>query len=550
MVRSLVLATLLAAVPHAAVLQAPSVLHIKIVLPDADGKTTPVPRHALLVSDNPATAAPRLIVTALDGTVAVRLRPGNYTVESDQPVAFHGKAYEWRQTLDITAGRDAVLELTAANAEVEAVTTATTALGAPLENDPWLRLPQWQDSVVALWTATTHASGFVVAASGLIATSQRAIGAATSIEVQLSPAVKVGGSVVVADPARDVAILRIDPRALAAVRPVPLGCAQPKPALAGGQQIFTISVPLRQQKGITTGAVSRMESRTIVSDFSLATGAEGGPVFSAGGDVVGITSLPSDKGERRRGATPVVPVEDVCGAVAAAEKKVTDAAVPAGVQLPTEPVQPFPLDLLKEAAQRRGGSLNPYLVPSADFDVAFITPVMIYGSQHQTELLNAAGHTTRATLPGPDQGVVRPLTDFSNWAEYVAEVPPVLLVRVTPKMVEGFWTKVARGAAQTQGVALPPMKRFRSGFSRLRAFCGDAEVTPIHPFKLEHRVTESDTIYEGLYVFDPGALGPSCANVKLVLFSEKEPDKADTRVVDATVVQRIWQDFEAYRALK
>jgi hypothetical protein len=61
------------------------------------------------------------------------------------------------------------------------------------------------------------------------------------------------------------------------------------------------------------------------------------------------------------------------------------------------------------------------------------------------------------------------LTDFSNWSEYVAEFPPVLLVRLTPKLVEGFWTKVARGAAQTQGVAIPPIKRFTSGFSQHQA---------------------------------------------------------------------------------
>ena len=105
----------------------------------------------------------------------------------------------------------------------------------------------------------------------------------------------------------------------------------------------------------------------------------------------------------------------------------------------------------------------------------------------------------------------------------------MLLIRVTPKLVEGFWTTVARGAARTQGVALPPIKHFKSGFSRMRAFCGDAEVTPIHPFKLEQRVSETDAIYEGLYVFDPGALGPQCGTVKLVLYSEKEPEKGDTR---------------------
>ncbi len=105
----------------------------------------------------------------------------------------------------------------------------------------------------------------------------------------------------------------------------------------------------------------------------------------------------------------------------------------------------------------------------------------------------------------------------------------MLLVRVTPKQVESFWTTVARGAAQTQGVALPPIKHFKSSFSRMRAFCGDAEITPIHPFTIEQRLSETDAINEGLYAFDPGALGPQCATVKLVLYSEKEPEKGDTR---------------------
>jgi hypothetical protein len=122
-----------------------------------------------------------------------------------------------------------------------------------------------------------------------------------------------------------------------------------------------------------------------------------------------------------------------------------------------------------------------------------------------------------------------------------------VLVRITPKAVESFWTTVARGAAQTQGVAIPAIKRPKAAFSQMRAFCGDAEVTPIHPFKLEHKVGDT-TIYEGLYVFDPAALGPQCGTVKLTLYSEKEPEKGDTKVVEPRVVEQIWQDFEPYRS--
>jgi len=552
MLRVLVLATLVFAIPRAACAQALSVLHIKVVLVDADGKATPVPRHPLLISDNPATATPRLVVTAMDGTADVKLRPGNYTVESDRPFAFRGKAYQWTRTLDVIAGRDAVLELTADNAEVGAA-SATTDVAVPLKSDPWVLLPPWKDSVVALWTPTTRASGFLVDAKGLIATNQRAIGTATSVEVQLTPAVKVAGRVLAADPERDVAILWIDPTVAASVRPVPLGCGQAAALpLVDGQEIFTIGVPLRQEKGIMPGIVSRVEPQRIVADFRLARSSAGGPVFTADGGVVGMTSVVGDGDDRGRGDSRVVRAGDACDVVAAAEKKMTNAAPPGGTPLPVEPVAPFPADALKDAAQRRAGSLSPYQIASSDFDVAFITPVMIYGAQYQSEQASRRGRSSGTRTPEAETVLVRPLMDFRNWSEYVEDYPPVLLVRVTPRLVEGFWTTVARGAAQTQGMAIPPIKRPKSGFSRMRAFCGDSEVTPIHPFKLEQRLSrseKSDTIYEGLYAFDPGALGPQCGSVKLMLYSEKEPEKGDTRVIDARVVQQIWQDFAPYRAL-
>jgi hypothetical protein len=101
---------------------------------------------------------------------------------------------------------------------------------------------------------------------------------------------------------------------------------------------------------------------------------------------------------------------------------------------------------------------------------------------------------------------------------------------------------MARGAAMTQGMSLPAMKRAKAGFLRMQVFCGDAEVTPIHPFTVEHRVSQTEAIYEGLYVFDPAAFG-ACGSVKLAVHSENEPDKGDARVVDQKVLQQIARDF-------
>ena len=460
-------------------------------------------------------------MTDLDGTPDVRLRPGNYIVESDQPVALQGKAYRWRQTLDIVAGRDSALDLTVANAVVEPIAPGTTDADTPLATDTSLLLRQWLDSVVELWTPTAHASGFLVDAAGLIATNQRVIGDATSVEVQISRSIKVAGTVVEADPQRDIAIIRINPSVMASITPVPLGCPRSStPPVARGQEIFSLAAPLRQQKGWTPGTVSRADAHAIASELTLATGGMGGPVFTASGDLVGITTLPDERDEPRRGATRVVRIDGACEIVAAAAKKVKDAPAPSGTHLPVEPAEPAPVAAFTDAVKRRAGSLKPYQMAASEFDVAFITPVLNFAAQSQ-----------------PNQ-------NFSNWSDYVADIPPVLFVRVTPKMAESFWAKVARGAAYTQGMALPALKRLKSGFLRLQAYCGRAEVTPIHPFKLELRVSETDAVHEGLYVFDPAALGPGCSTVTLVLYSEKEPAKADTRVIDPEILQQIWRDFD------
>jgi S1-C subfamily serine protease len=542
MLPALVVAMLAWLAPQATPAPQLTTLHIKITLVDPDGKTTPVPRHALLISDNPASAPPRRIVTTLDGLADVQLRPGSYTIESDKPIAFHGKAYQWTQIVNVRAGREATLELTASNAEVEAVSASSATAATTMETDPLALLMPWQDTVVALWTPIAHASGFVIDSRGLIATNQRVVGKATSVEVQLGPTNKVEARVLATDPARDVAVVWIDPKAIASVRPLPLGCGQAsKPTVVDGQEIFTIGSPLRELKAITSGAVRDTTSNRIVFDARLPTGSAGGPVFSGDGKVLGISDVVDESDDAARGDSRVVPLDGACEVVAAAEKKLSGATPPSGSQLPVEPAKAFPLDALKSVVQRRVGSLNPYQISSTEFDINFITPVMTYGVEYQAELASRREREKGAKLAEPP--MVSPFMDFANWSEYVSDFPSVLLVRVTPKFEEGFWTKVARGAASTQGVAIPPIKRFSAVFDRMQAYCGDREVAPIHRFKLERRLSETVAIEEGLYVFEPFAFNPGCGSVKLVLYSEKEPAKGDSRVVEPNVIQQIKDDF-------
>ena len=260
-----------------------------------------MPRHALLISENPASAAPRRVVTGVDGTVDDHAA-ARATTPSNRIVRWHWAARptQWTQVVDVAAGRETNLKLTAANAEVGAVVASDAGASAAPEADPSFLLPQWQDSVFAIWTAKTHASGFLV-------DRERARGDEPARHRQRD----IRGSAVDAGAEGDGAPWSPPTRfatsqSCGLIRPSPprsnqfrSACGQSGPdAVAKGQDIVTIGTPLRQEKGMVVGTVSGVTDRRIESDLVLPTGSAGGPVFSAGGTLVGVTSRDLDSGDR------------------------------------------------------------------------------------------------------------------------------------------------------------------------------------------------------------------------------------------------------------
>jgi peroxiredoxin len=62
------------------------------------------------------------------------------------------------------------------------------------------------------------------------------------------------------------------------------------------------------------------------------------------------------------------------------------------------------------------------------------------------------------------------------------------------------------------------------------------------------RGREVDTTFEGIYEYPPDAFSPTCSQMTLDIFSEKEPTTALTKMLDQALVRRVWEDFAPYRA--
>ena len=157
------------------------------------------------------------------------------------------------------------------------------------------------------------------------------------------------------------------------------------------------------------------------------------------------------------------------------------------------------------------------LVSASEFDISLVTPAMI----------------------DADQSTLSPRSFFGSWTRYVSNAPQVLLVRVSPQFEESFWKMLARGAAATQGVALPPLRSFSANFLRMRAYCGGTEVMPIHRFIIETPIEGRKPMREGLDVFAVTDFGSHCPSVRVDLFSEKSPTKADSRTIDPALFTQI-----------
>jgi S1-C subfamily serine protease len=518
--------------------QQSSVLHISVSLLDQSRQRTPVPHHALLISEELSSTVPRRVVTGADGRVDVKLRPGRYTVESDQPVAFQGRVYQWTAHVVVAPDRDLSLELDSANAEGAAPTSAKS-----LETDPAFLLNEWSGSVVGVWTPLVHASGVLVdAVNGVVVTSVHVGAPLSDVEVQLTRDTKVRARVIRTDPKTDVAILQIDPSASASIAPLAFDCGASAPAIAAGQDLVAIVAPPLAAPDLVMGAAVAGVARTIGSDLRVRPDSAGGPVF-AGARLDGITAMAATGDEHDRiWASRNVGVDDVCSALASAGKGIHEGAPPPATHLPVDPAGAVASSVLQEIVSHRAGSLGPPQMAFDDFDVAFITPVHTFGARN-----SPAGATRQRIGAGiVDLGspALRPVRDFANWSDYVEQYLPVLLVRATPKLAEGFWSAVARGAAQTRGVPLPAIRRAKASFARMRVFCGEREVAPIHPFIVEQRLSKSEAILEGLYAFDPKALGPECGTVALTVYSG-DSDKGDTRQIDPQIIQTIGREFTA-----
>ena len=155
--------------------------------------------------------------------------------------------------------------------------------------------------VVAIQTASSEGSGFVIDSDGHVVTNQHVVEGVNDVEIAFASGFRAHGTVIGSDADADIAVVKVD-APIDQIHPLALGDSN---TLNVGEQVVAIGNPFGLSGTMTLGIVSglgrtqtssvdpesggRFSTADIIqTDAAINPGNSGGPLFNLNGEVVGV----------------------------------------------------------------------------------------------------------------------------------------------------------------------------------------------------------------------------------------------------------------------
>jgi len=164
-------------------------------------------------------------------------------------------------------------------------------------------------NVVTVRSVEGHGSGFFIDDAGHVLTNEHVVGGSGRVKIILESGQALDGTVIAADPQRDVALIKVTP---AGVHGLPLRPARPEI----GAEVYAVGSPILEELSgtVSKGIVSAYRSFDgldyIQSDVTTVEGSSGGPLLDERGNVVGITVAGFTEADAPAGVNLFIPIDD------------------------------------------------------------------------------------------------------------------------------------------------------------------------------------------------------------------------------------------------
>ena len=158
-----------------------------------------------------------------------------------------------------------------------------------------INITQAVNTVFGNSTQEALGSGFLVDNQGDILTNNHVVDGATTVQVTLTNGNTVNGKVLGTDPVDDLAVVSVDPSAVAGIKPLTFGDSS---LVVPGQMAIAIGNPLGFTDSITVGVISGLNRSIpdsnmrgmLQTDAAINPGNSGGPLLDENGNVIGINT--------------------------------------------------------------------------------------------------------------------------------------------------------------------------------------------------------------------------------------------------------------------
>ena len=413
-----------------------------------------------------------------------------------------------------------------------------------------------RDAVFTIYGERGHGSGFLVDKAGLILTNSHVIASSNRISAQLNPKTRVPAILLVEEKQKDIAVLRIAPEV---VKELPILKIAERPAadLAfEGEKVIAIGSPLNQIRILTSGIVSKVEERAIISDVNINPGNSGGPLINMDSEVIAINTF-GDVRLRGPGVSGSVSISLALPLLDRARGRLHEQPPPSTL-LPVVPEDPFPIEGLKWASVRSGKGSN-YTLKAPGFIIEILTPSRRYFlTKISTGPLTEKRRRREAAAGVDASKMYDPLGDLlKEWAEYAGAYSPLVEIHVQPDVGETTGSLLlnilgAAAAGYSGNYYLGSSTyEFKSDLQDLELLDGSNVVPAVlrgmrmMPVSISERFRKMEDIAQrGVFMFLAEVF--KSRNLQLKILDLKKPGQVINVPIPHACREQILADFEPY----
>ncbi len=535
---------------------------VTVALVAEELQVRPVPLFPLEVVRAADTSVRFVLRTGLDGKATQSVPAGEYHVRSVAPARLGGKAYSWSVPVTVAVAKTVTIELTNVNAAVDSSSAqvVTAARQVAPEIEVYNRVKR---GVVRVDAGLKHGSGFFVdTLAGLIVTNDHVLAGERSVSIALDTSTRVPAQVIVRDHDADLALLRISPSACPDCPRLRVAKADSAGAVVvPGERVVAVGYPLSQQSTVTSGIVSSVRERAIISDVNINPGNSGGCLLNLAGEVVGVNTF-LEQGEHGPGVSGSVLITQLAPLLKRAADTLSTLPLPDFARLPMLSGPSYPLTELRAAADSvpAEGYDEVQEFSAGNFILSFSTPVanFVYFKKHENEVArDRRKREARAGLREEER--YSEVSAFRDWIDYVGDLTsPAVSVLVVPKQGETFGSALGR-ALSAAGGYMPGRAKyvFKGDVQDVEWYKNGEAVNPVVGGRTPQRVYVTDAwvemkdvAYRGLYIFDTSVFAPDSSgsppSIVAHIYDLKHPDDHNWVELPGDVVARVWNDFGPY----